>query len=167
MISTKRFFLNELRQEHATKRYLSWLKGSEARYITNTNFSLDELRDYIEQFRLDESCFLLGIFDKAEGVHIGNVKFEFLKKDKSIVEMGILIGEKSYQGKGVAAEVICAFAEYASSEFDTELMVLGVSKNNTRAISVYQKIGFKPEQRPLSKIDSEGGLLMSWSIKND
>ncbi|MEL4474473.1 GNAT family N-acetyltransferase, partial [Shewanella algae] len=78
-----------------------------------------------------------------------------------------LIGEPSYQGIGVASEVIKAFAKYSLVNYGSESMVLGVSKHNTHAIAVYKKIGFDYEHRPLSAINSEDGILMSWSFKSE
>lgn len=167
MLATSRFILEKLKKKHATMQYLSWLKGSTSIYLTNTQNDINSLINYIEKYQNNSNAYLLGIFCKDSKHHIGNVKFEFLDDKKTIVEMGILIGEPSFHGKGVAGEVISAFAKYAIDKYDTELMVLGVSKYNKTAISAYQKLGFKPESRPLSSIDSSDGQLMSWKLNNE
>jgi RimJ/RimL family protein N-acetyltransferase len=167
MIETSRFLLKELQKEHATSQYLGWLKSSAGNYLTNTQDDIDSLIRYIENYQKNTSAYLMGIFCKDSKNHIGNVKFEYLNDEKSLVEMGILIGEPAFHGKGVAIEVISAFASYTVNEYGTELMVLGVSKYNTQAISAYRKLGFKPENRPLSNIDSDDGMLMSWELNNE
>ncbi|QTL34221.1 GNAT family N-acetyltransferase [Pseudoalteromonas viridis] len=166
-IDTQRFSLLELQVRDASARYLSWLGSSSGQYITNKASKITELKEYIASCRANPAVYLFGIFVKETGLHIGNIKFEFLTNDKSLVEMGILIGESEYQGKGVAAEVIRAFGLYARKQFGTQLMVLGVSRNNSKAISAYERIGFSPEPRALSSIDSEDGILMSWRLDDE
>lgn len=164
MIDTPRFCLKELQKQHATPQYLSWLRGDASHFLTNIQTDLTSLEEYIHKSLSDTNTLLLGIFVKKSNLHIGNIKFEFLDHDRKIVEMGILIGEPAFHGVGVAGEVIKAFSEYTIIKYGTNLMVLGVSKHNKNAISAYKKLGFKPESRPLSSINSKDGILMSWSM---
>ncbi|CAM4079836.1 GNAT family N-acetyltransferase [Pseudoalteromonas ostreae] len=167
LLETERFKLVELEKKDASDRYLSWLSSKAGEFLSFKACEKESLENYIRSQRVNENVLLLGIYTLLDDEHIGNIKFEFIDKAKKIVEMGILIGEQSHQGVGVASEVIKAFAEYSLVNYGSELMVLGVSKHNTHAIAVYKKIGFDYEYRPLSAIDSEDGILMSWSFKSE
>lgn len=56
--------------------------------------------------------------------------------------MGIFVGEPSYQGKGVAGEVIAASAQWLKTHAGIARIVLGVYANNLRARRSYEKLGF-------------------------
>ena len=56
--------------------------------------------------------------------------------------MGILIGEKSWRGKGVAQEIIPATLTYLKTALQIERVYLGVTQANEIAINAYKKIGF-------------------------
>jgi RimJ/RimL family protein N-acetyltransferase len=164
MIYTNRFELVELTRKYASDRYLSWLNGDASTYLTNTKTDKEGLIEYIEYYLNNKNTYLLGIFTKDSEEHIGNVKFEYLDENKHTVGLGILIGDPNYRGKGVAKEVIQGIADFVKIHSSTKLIVLGVSKNNKPAISAYTKLGFKLEARPFYEINSEDGVLMSWSL---
>lgn len=56
--------------------------------------------------------------------------------------MGILIGDQSFRGSGVASEVLTELS-LTLKEFGITKMVLGVENEHTSAIRSYEKIGFK------------------------
>jgi ribosomal-protein-alanine N-acetyltransferase len=141
MLTTARFSLIELTAQNANSQYLSWLSApSIEKYITNNNLKLAELADFITDKQQDPNCLFLGIYFNE--LHIGNIKYERLPENHSIATMGILIGESNWQGKGVAGEVIKVTSAYLKSAFKLTHINLGVSKENTSAIKVYEKLGF-------------------------
>ena len=121
------------------------------------------MKNYICETISNSNVNFLAVIDERTGEHIGNIKFIFLNPEYSVIEMGILIGESSYHGRGVAGELINEFARFAVRNYNSKLMLLGVDKSNLTAIKAYRKIGFK-EEKKLYEIDRNIGLLMSWSL---
>lgn len=108
-IVTSRFILKTLSEDDDLNNYLKWMRDSESnKYILDVrpSYELSELKDYI--FRNNESgnAFLLGIFDKANFKHIGNIKFHNINQNEHSCFFGVLIGESDYRRIGVASEVI-------------------------------------------------------------
>lgn len=100
---------------------LEWIK----RVIKNT----DEYRCAIE----------------IDGTYVGNIYLTDIKEGSA--EYQIFIGEKAYWGKGVAAEASRQILEYAFGELKLHSVFLNVRKQNTRAIGLYEKLGFTREMQ--------------------
>lgn len=154
-IDTLRFYLKSLTVSDVSERYLGWLNTDVSKFIVFKQQSLLELEQYVSSLINDERIFFYGIFHEVDG-HIGNVKFEL--KTAHVAEMGILIGETQWHGKGVAKEVILAFAQLGKKHLDLDAITLGVDKAHYKARSAYEKIGFKVTE------ETEKGFTMMYFI---
>ena len=144
MISSERFILRALKPSDASTKYLSWLSDDVSRFILNKQESITELQNYISENNAQENTYLFGIFTKQTDTHIGNIKFIIAPYEQgNCAEMGILIGEKQWHGKGVAKEVIFAFIDAKKEEYKLKRVLLGVDKANSAAVHAYLKMGFK------------------------
>ena len=145
-IVSKRFLLRKLTEEDVTVRYLDWLDDANAKkFITfaeKTN-SLSDLRHYVRDRIGRDNILFLGIFEKSTGLHIGNIKYEPVNSELGYATMGLLIGDPAYRGKGVAAEVISASAQWLRKHRKIKHILLGVSADNAAAICAYEKAGFE------------------------
>jgi RimJ/RimL family protein N-acetyltransferase len=107
------------------------------------DYSMQELTDYINNVNSLSSAVLLGIFEKKSNRHIGNIKYSNINSLAGSAEMGIMIGQREFRGRGVGAEVIRACNLWLKTEHFIEKIVLGVNTENKTALSLYQKLGFK------------------------
>ena len=144
-IRTPRFFLRRLKRHDATSRYSAWLDEQQSGFIqaSRQTHSIEDLRQYISDRMEREDVLFLGIFNQESMEHIGNIKFEPIDYIYKTAVMGILIGESSWRGKGVAVEVIKSSADWLHHEMDIQTLTLGVDAENTAAIRAYEKSGFK------------------------
>ncbi|WP_448213116.1 GNAT family N-acetyltransferase [Colwellia sp. MEBiC06753] len=143
-ITTQRFILRPLTRADASKEYLSWLNNQEtAQYIENCQQELAELADYIDKQYNNPKCLFLGIFTIDNYLHIGNIKYELMESHPNVATMGILIGNTSYHGKGVAGEVLLGSFPAVSAQLNAGKVNLGVEKANLAAIRAYEKVGFR------------------------
>ena len=94
----------------------------------------------------DPSCIFLGIFDKNSDKHIGNVKLEPVDHENKETCLGILIGDKSYWGRGICTEVVKMLIEYSFKVLKLDYVFLGVLPGNKAAIKCYEKAGMKIER---------------------
>lgn len=167
-IHTDRFVLRPLRPEDATPRYLRWLHSRLARrYIQGATArpTLVELRAYIAARHARSDVLFLGIFLRSTGEHIGNIKYEPIDSVRRTAEMGILVGERTWRGRSVAAEVIRASAEWLHSYRDVRKILLGVDLANKGALAAYRKVGFRPYRQIAPPKPPKGVLRMV--LKND
>jgi ribosomal-protein-alanine N-acetyltransferase len=150
-IDTDRFVMRELSERDVTQRYLDWFSDSETKtYISSapTTKNLVDLRRYVAERMGRADVLFLGIFDKASGLHIGNVKYEPVDATLRYAVMGILVGDAAFRGKSVAAEVLRASGLWLKEHRNIDQIVLGVDRDNTGAIRAYEKVGFVVETTP-------------------
>lgn len=146
VLVTERFLLRPLTPSDASEVYLSWLADQDARrYIlaAGTTRSLDDLRAYIASRVGKTDVLFLGIFQRLTGKHIGNIKYEPIDYADGSAEMGILIGDPSCRGRGVAQEVIQATSIWLKNHRRISTIHLGVEINNEGALKAYLRTGFK------------------------
>jgi len=144
------------------QNYLYWMSHPENNeYILSAkkNYSLADLQDFIESCNLSPNTILLGIFDTKLHTHIGNIKYENIDLANKTAVMGILIGEKSYRGRGIAKNVIEESAKWLNVNLSLQTIFLGVAQNNSAALKIYSKIGFIPEKNQL-----QNGIKMRWDL---
>lgn len=164
IIYTKRFSLKPLSVDNVGSRYAGWLSDQATSQFITAKPDLIGLRQYVLERSGREDVIFLGIFEKDTGLHIGNVKYEPVNSEMGYAVMGILIGEEGWRGKGVAAEVISASAEWLRMHRNIREIILGVDRANLAAISVYQKLGFIEESSVFVPSASSGGKTMIWHL---
>lgn len=161
-IKTERFYLRDLTESDASSRYLSWLQDSESsQYILHTQEDIKTLQQYINDNFIANDVLFLGVFCGKTHQHIGNIKYDHIgsldqQHQSPYAVMGILIGEKSWRGKGVAQEIIPATLTYLKTALQIERVYLGVTQANEIAINAYKKIGFVEEKSPPFVLDAKG-----------
>ena len=141
-ISTNRFILKPLAVTDVTDRYIGWLNDPSTNQFISAKLSRTDLEKYVCERLNRKDVLFLGIFNKIDGLHIGNIKYEPINSKQGYAVMGILIGEAIWRGKGVATEVILASALWLNNNKKINQVILGASKLNLAAIRAYQKIGF-------------------------
>ncbi|MES2413933.1 MAG: GNAT family protein [Pseudomonadota bacterium] len=166
-IATERFLLRSLAEQDVTERYFSWLSDEEARkFIISaaTNKNLSSLKAYVLDRVGRKDILFLGIFDRANGLHIGNIKYEPVNLVEGYAVMGVLIGDPAYRGKGVAAEVLRASAGWLKDHRNTRQILLGVSKENHVAIRAYQQVGFVVAETSHTYRSAPDAITMAWHL---
>jgi RimJ/RimL family protein N-acetyltransferase len=164
MITTDRFLLRELKEEDVNENYLSWFNDPlTQRYIVSAPGlqTLADLKTYVRCKLYDSKVIFLGIFTKEDGHHIGNIKFEECNK-MGACELGLLIGDPNYRGKGVGFEVVMEASEYIFEKGFRQIY-LGVLRENHSAVALYRKAGFVEDRENLLNIDIQKGICM---VKN-
>ena len=141
-ILTARFTLKPLTEIDVTERYARWLTDSSINKYITAKLPLKELRKYVLERINRKDVLFFGIFNKADGLHIGNIKYEPVNIKQGYAVMGILIGDIDWIGRGVAGEVIVATTKWLAVNMGIKKILLGVSKENVNAIKAYKKVGF-------------------------
>lgn len=164
-IICERVILRTLDERDASERYTAWLNDPAVnRYLETRHASVEDLRRYIREKRESSEALFLGIFTKDTDEHIGNVKLEPIRGGAAT--MGILIGDASWWGKGIATEVTNAVCAYVFGPMGLHEVNLGVIAENSAAIRVYEKCGFTVERIDRQAINHDGKLFdQVWMVK--
>jgi RimJ/RimL family protein N-acetyltransferase len=166
LISTNRFVIKPLTLSDVTDRYAGWLNDGTTNKFISAKLMRTDLEKYVSERLNRENILFLGIFNKIDGLHIGNIKYEPVDSQRGYAVMGILIGEAFWRGKGVASEVILASAFWLNENKNINQIVLGVNRFNLAAIRAYQKIGFIEKSfEHLLNIDNKN-ITMILDLKN-
>lgn len=96
-------------------------------------------RDY--ERRTDEQIFAI----EMGSVHIGNLGFHRIDRAHRKAEIGIVIGEPALWSKGYGTEAMDVALRYAFDVLGLNKVSLDVLEYNTRAIRMYERLGFQPE----------------------
>jgi len=107
-VDGENIFLRRLTEDDATEEYVRWMNDPdinqylESRFYTHT---IESTKAFIRSVTNDNN-YQFGIFDKETGKHIGNIKVGSINHYHKYADIGFLIGEKQFWGRGIATEAI-------------------------------------------------------------
>ncbi len=154
-LDTPRLVLSCLREEHATDRYRSWLINTEVNQYLETRFtepSIATLREYVAQMRESRHSYLFGMFLRADGTHIGNIKLGPVSVVHSSAAIGLIIGDQAAWGKGLASEAIGALSDWGFTTLGLEKLNAGSYRRNHGSIHAFEKSGYQIEGTQRSQV---------------
>lgn len=148
-----RIYARTLEVADATERYASWLNDPEVnRFLATKGATVGELREYIAKKITRPDALYFGIFLNENDLHIGTVKLEPIDLIGKKATIAIMIGDKSYWGRGLAGEAMTLLIRYCFDTLGIEEMHLGVVAKNIAAIRSYEKLGFREVKRDLASV---------------
>ena len=92
--------------------------------------------------RADRQTF--GIFDENDG-YIGTIELYDIRHNGAT--LGIIIGERSHWNRGYGPEAMTALLDFGFRDLGLEHVRLTVYADNPRALTAYQKVGFRETRR--------------------
>lgn len=110
--------------------------------------------EYINECDLDEEGYYWSI-ETNEHVTIGTVSLFEINTHHKNAQIGIVLGDKDFWGKGVASEVIAEVIQYAFNTLEIEYVGAEVEEANLPMQKVLAKVGF-----------SQDGLLKGARVKD-
>ena len=147
-IDGKRIYLREIRQDDVTETYYSWMNDPQVTQYTESHDcpnSMESLKKYVEEKQENKKEVFLAIIVKKNNNHIGNIKLGSINWTHRIGDIGILIGEKDYWGKGYATEAIGLIAEYAFAVLGLHKLTAGSISLNEGSVKAFKKNNFEIE----------------------
>jgi RimJ/RimL family protein N-acetyltransferase len=166
-METERTLLRPLSVDDVSERYLSWLDDVDAkRWIVAAAKTkrLSDLRSYVAEKVQRIDVLFLGIFDRSNGVHIGNIKYDPIVPQLQAAVVGVLIGEPAYRGRGLFEEVFIPTANWLHKHRKINDIYLGVDTGNKVAMKAYQKTGFAAVHVTPVEMQALGNVSMSYQL---
>lgn len=130
--------IRKLTQHDINSTYCAWLNDPDTnRYLESRfiNWNIEMLENYFHE--KEKSEIMLAIIDKNTEIHIGNIKISSIDLIHKRAELGILIGNKDYWGKGVATEAIKLVTNYCFSTLKLHKVTAGAYAENKASIKAF------------------------------
>jgi len=147
-IEGESIYLRAVEAADAGERYLSWMNDEEVtKGLASGVFptTIEDLKKYIQNITSSRNAVMFAVCDKQSDLHIGNIKLDNFDWVNRTCELGLLLGDRSYWGKGVGTQVMELTLKYAFQQLNIRKVVLAVYANNPAAIRLYEKVGFQKE----------------------
>jgi RimJ/RimL family protein N-acetyltransferase len=127
------------------ERCVRWINDPDVtRYLGKTfPFSFYQEEKWFEKMSEDKNTKIFAI--EVDGTHIGTIGLHDMNRKDNNVDLGILIGEKEYWGKGCGTDAIKTLLRFVFHQMNFHRVYLTVYDFNKRAIRCYEKCGFKTE----------------------
>lgn len=107
----------------------------------NTPQDIKEQYEYIKDCELDSEGYYFSI-ETNSGVTIGTISLFEINEHHKTAELGMLIGDKAYWGKGVATEVVKALIDYAFKNLKIKYISAEIESGNIGMQKVLENSGF-------------------------
>jgi [ribosomal protein S5]-alanine N-acetyltransferase len=139
-------YLRPLTLQDVNQTYLSWLQDDEVMEgLATRNYSLEKLHEYVIMRINNKHVAFYAICDATNNKHIGNVKIDFHDERSNVSELGLMIGDKNYWGRGIGYEACHLIMDYGFNKMELRKIYLAVYESNPAAKKLYKKLGFKLE----------------------
>lgn len=141
-----KIYLRQLESSDATDTYVNWMNDHEVNQFLESRFqhhTLLSITEFIEQVNSSQNDYLFGIFLTDSDKHIGNIKIGDINKYHKYAEVGIIIGNKNYWGKGYASLAIKQLSKYAFETLNLNYLTAGMYSENSGSFKAFKKAGFK------------------------
>ena len=147
-LAGERVYLRPLAAEDLDGPYGKWLNDSQVTRFLETGVfptTHSALKRYLDAVGRSPENVLLAIVDKATDRHIGNIKLGPIHWQHRRADLGILIGEGEFQGRGLGREAVSLLLEYGFQRLNLHKITLGVDAEHAQAVRLYESLGFKTE----------------------
>ncbi len=143
-------YLRSIDESDLTPRYREWFNDAEVcQFNSHHRFpNYDEnMRDYFESTIKSRDNLILAICDKSNDLHLGNVSLQDIDALNQSAEFAILIGDKTYWGKGVGKEATQLIVEHGFKQLNLHRIYCGTAEDNMGMQNLALAMGFKEEGR--------------------
>lgn len=144
----ERLQLRLLRAEDVGPAYVGWMNDAETVRYTESRYqrhTLDSVREFVAACQTMSDVHLWGIFERAGGAHVGNIKLGPIDGVHRRASIGLIIGERSLWGRGYATEAIGIVVRVAFSELGLHKLTAGVIAGNGASLKAFRNNGFLVE----------------------
>lgn len=147
-IEGSQVYLRLLKEADVTMNYVGWLNDTKVNQfleLRHFNHTYDSCIEYVSALKFQKENLLFGIFCANTDKHIGNVKLGPIDFRYKTAILGLMIGDSSFWGRGVATEAILLVIEFAKHNLGLHKIEAGCYIANIGSKKAFLKAGFKVE----------------------
>jgi RimJ/RimL family protein N-acetyltransferase len=131
--------------ENVHEAYVGWLNDELVNRYLESRFALATLestRQFVAAALANEASLFCGIRLRATNRHVGNIKLAPIDWHHGLGEIGIMIGERTVWGTGVATTAINIMCTIAKEELQLRKLTAGCYASNAGSVRAFVKAGF-------------------------
>lgn len=158
-IEGKKIYLRQVRPSDVDEGYFAWLHDEEVTKYLEVRLrppTREGLLSYVRSMRESGDTIFLAIVDRDTNRHVGNIKLGPINLFHRTADIGLLIGEKGFWGRGIATEAVRLVAGYAWQTLDLQKLTASCYGTNQGSVRAFQKAGFSREGVRRAQFLSEG-----------
>jgi RimJ/RimL family protein N-acetyltransferase len=143
-------YLRVIEEADLNANYREWFNDEEiCKYNAHHRFPNydQDMREYYEQEIKSQRNLVLAICDKKKDKHIGNIALQSIDALNQSAEFAIVIGDRSYWGKGAGKEAAALIVHHGFSELNLHRIYCGTAEDNIGMQKLAQNLGFTEEGR--------------------
>lgn len=133
-------------------RYISWLRDLEVvgainrtEYLVPIKFK--KIEQYVHNLFESKSDAFFAIYHADDDAFIGTLRILNIDWHARTAEIGILIGDKNYWGKGLAKDAVSTACKYAFSTLSMHKLSASNLATNIAMCKCFERLGFQKEAR--------------------
>jgi RimJ/RimL family protein N-acetyltransferase len=145
-LKTAHYIVRSMTTDDVTPDYLAWTQDEEIMYGVNSTpgrMTMADLHKYVAQFN-NRTSFHLGIFLKDSGRLIGFYSV-YWEKRHNIAGTNVVIGDRSFWGKGVVLETRAAIIDFLFGRLKVNKVWGSPMARNISSVFNYKAQGFRCE----------------------
>ena len=148
-----RISIQEFTIEHAkSESYIKWLNDNEVTQFLGRddmhNINLKDALAYYEGLKLNNLVHFYALNTVESNQFIGTCKISLLASSgikEGICDLGIMIGDKRFWGKGYGGEAINIISRKCFNELNIRKITAGCYANNIAMVKAFSRNGFNIE----------------------
>jgi RimJ/RimL family protein N-acetyltransferase len=161
-LTGERVALRPLTVDDVGERYLGWMRDPEVNQHLEARFgehTLESLRAFVAAQSERTDTLLLAIVARETGEHVGNIKVGPLDPHHGTADVGLLIGERAWWGKGLGSEAIALATRLAAAELDARKLTASCYAANAGSAKAFMRAGWSAEgRRPAQFVGADGSV---------
>jgi [ribosomal protein S5]-alanine N-acetyltransferase len=135
--------------------YYAWLCDLDVvRYIGRdellTGVSFSEVEGYVKHLWSNENCWFFAVHHAQSGSFIGTAKVNFFSERGrriGVADIGIMLGDRAFWGRGLATDVLRAVSKFAFDELGARKLSAGAMSPNVAVLKAFFRVGYVEEGR--------------------
>jgi len=141
-------YLRPIVKEDLNETYRDWFNDAEVcQFNSHHRFpNYDQnMQEYFTNVIQSRENLILAICDKGNDLHIGNISLQGIDSLNQAAEFAIVIGDKTYWGKGVGEEATHIILDHGFAQLNLHRIYCGTAEDNVGMQNLARKIGFIKE----------------------
>jgi len=146
------------------EKYFSWLRDIEIitqiyhlDYLLPLDFS--KVEEYVQSLWNSKSDCFFAVYDRETDQFIGTQRIGHINWRTGIADMGIMIGEKNFRGKGLSKDIMSCAMRYAFKTLSLRKLTGGTIASNIAMQKCFENLGFTKEGIIRSQLLVDGEYL--------
>ena len=161
-LKSEKVILRPLTETDTNGNYPNWFNDADVCKGNSHHvypYTKEQALNYIRSLSSNKNMLVLAIIEKSSNSHIGNVSLQDINFINRCAELAIIIGEKSFWGKGIGREAVQLLMEHGFNSLNLNRIWSGTLETNIGFQKLALSMGMKHEGTRRKAIFKNGAYL--------